>query len=553
MRTNQKLTIRSLVKNQSGMLWLALLLGLISTLSAVFLLAISGWFITAAGLAGVMGITISFNYFLPGALIRLMAILRTSGRYFEQLTAHHHLLSLLKQLRLWIWQQLIGHPFVQHLKIGSLLQRIVNDVDLINSWPLKVWMPRIYAYLSCIAYLIVIYFCAPITLIPMMSGLIINAIILPWLSYRIGRKLVWRLQMIGVYRRTRFINLFGALVTLLIRGRWQNYAQRLFNLDEKQFANEYRMQLIAAGTRHMMLAIIALTIMSSSLLAMNSLESGQINGSVFAGLLFALLGLNEVLSNLATAFIGTAQAQVGIKRLNQLQPLESITPPDVNTPSEPLKQVHLEQASIRKAGAVNGLEDMTFTIEPGSKIWLKGPSGIGKSTLLDALANQLNPDQGQITYNKTAISLEKRFSYQAQIGYLSQTPYIFNQTLANNLRLGQPGASDDDLLDVLEAVALDNWVKSLPKGIYTLLGAQGNDISGGQARRLALARVLLQRPTLMLLDEPFEGLDKQTIEIVSQALRETYAPAMLVIASHLETPMLNTFTVMELAVSSEVE
>lgn len=550
MKANQKLTIRSLTKNQSGMLWLALLLGLISTLSAVFLLAISGWFITAAGLAGVMGITISFNYFTPGALIRLMAILRTSGRYFEQLSAHHHLLSLLKELRLWIWQQLTAHPFVQHLKIGSLLQRIVNDVDLINSWPLKVWMPRIYAYVCCAAYLVVIYFWAPVTLIPMASGLIINAIILPWLSYRLGRKLVWQLQMIGVYRRTRFINLFGALVTLLIRGRWQNYAQRLFRLDEKQFACEYRMQLIAAGTRHMMLAIIALTIMSSSLLAANALESGQINGSVFAGLLFALLGLNEVLSNLATSFIGTAQAQVGIKRLNQLQPRESITPPDSNMPSEPLTKICLENASIRKAGAVNGLEDITLHIESGTQLWLKGPSGIGKSTLLDALANQLSPEQGQIIYNDMPVSLEQRMGYQAQIGYLSQTPYIFNQTLANNLRLGQPKASEDELWDVLKAVALDSWVKSLPKGIDTLLGSQGSDISGGQARRLSLARVLLQRPTLMLLDEPFEGLDKQTIEIVSKALNETYSPAMLVIASHLETPLLKSFQVIELAKSA---
>lgn len=542
MKAHQKLTLRSLTRNQSGMLWLALGLGIISTLAAILLLAISGWFITAAGLAGAMGITVTFNYFTPGALIRLMAILRTSGRYFEQLTAHHHLLTLLKELRLWIWQQLTHHALPQHLKIGALLQRIVSDVDLLNSWPLKVWMPRIYAWVACIVYLLVVQYLATPLLLPLASALVINACLLPWLSYRLGRRLVWQLQLIGVYRRSRFINLFGALITLLIRGRWQGYAQRLFSLDEKQFALEYRMQIITAATRHMMLAIIALAIMSASLIGASALENGSINGSVFAGLLFALLGLNEILANLATSFVGTAQAEVGIKRLNQLVPSKPVTPPTTDKQTVVLSEVTLNNLDVRKAGAVNGLSDLQFTFNHPSQIWLQGPSGIGKSTLLDALANQLEPQSGDILYNGEALTLPERLAYQAQIGYLSQAPYIFNQTVAANLRLGDREATDEQLHAVLKAVALENWVAQLPKGLGTLLGAQGSDISGGQARRLAFARVLLQRPTLMLLDEPFEGLDKQTIATISQTLSGDYRPPILVIASHLQTPLLQTFT-----------
>ncbi|CAG9001222.1 MAG: putative ABC transporter ATP-binding/permease protein [Candidatus Celerinatantimonas neptuna] len=547
MKSDQKLTIPSLIKNQSSMLWLALGLGLISTISAVFLLAISGWFITAAGLAGVMGMTLTFNYFTPGAIIRLMAILRTSGRYFEQLTAHHHLLSLLKDLRLWVWQQLTHHKLPQHVKVGDLLQRIVSDVDLLNRWPLQVWMPRIYAWVASLIYLIIIYIFAPATLIPMASGLIINTLILPWLSFRFGHKLIWKLQLIGVYRRSRFMNLFGALVTLSIRGRWQGYAERLFYQDQCQFNIEYRMQIIAAATRHLMLAITALTIASSSLLAATQLENGTIHGSIFAGLIFALLGLNEVFSPLAMSFIGTAQAQVGIKRLNQLQPEEPITPPTHSGQDNRLQSIELSNTDIRKQNAVKGIHRLNLHLETGAKIWLKGPSGIGKTTLLDALANQLEPESGEICYNHQSLGLNDRLNYQSQIGYLPQTPYIFNQSIRNNLRLGLAQATDEQIYQVLKGVALDEWVNELPNGIDTLLGTQGNNISGGQARRLGLARVLLQTPDVMLLDEPFEGLDKQTIGIISQTLNSACRSSMLIIASHLSVPLLNDFTKLELS------
>lgn len=546
MKPTQKLTIRTLTKTDSGMLYLALLLGLVASLSAVFLLAVSGWFITAAGLAGVTGMIVTFNYFTPGAIIRLMAILRTSGRYFEQLTAHHHLLSLLKELRLWVWQQLSRHALPQSLRIGDLLQRIVADVDLLNRWPLQVWMPRIYAWTASICYLIVVYAFAPVAIVPMASGLTINCILLPWASYLLGKKLVWQLQLIGVYRRSRFINLFGALITLLIRGRWQGYAQRLFFLDERQFSIEYRMQVIAAATRHMMLAITAVTIASSCILAAPALEADMINGSVFAGLLFALLGLNELLSPLAMSFMGTAQAEVGLKRLNQLQPENPIETPSHQDDLPALEKVEVVQADIRKQGAVNGITQLDLTIEPGQQLWLKGPSGIGKSTLLDALANQLAIDTGAIRYNGEDKNLEQRLQFQPRIGYLSQRPYIFNQSIAANLRLSDENATDDELKAVLTAVGLWEWVEQLPKQMATLLGAQGNNISGGQARRLGLARVLLQKADLLLLDEPFEGLDKRSIETVCEALQNSYKPPMLIIASHLETPWLSSFSQLEL-------
>ncbi|MFM2484114.1 amino acid ABC transporter ATP-binding/permease protein [Celerinatantimonas yamalensis] len=546
MKADQKLTIYSLIKNNPGMLWLALILGTISSLAAVFLLAVSGWFITSAGLAGAMGLTIAFNFFTPGAIIRLMAILRTSGRYAEQLTAHYHLLDLLKDLRLWVWKQLTRHALPQHLRIGALLQRIVSDVDLLNSWPLQVWMPRIYAWICVLFYLVVIDLFAHATLIPMASGLLINCIVLPWLCYKLGKRMVWQLQLIGIYRRSRFINFFGALITLSIRGRWQNYAQRLFEMDNRQFDIEYRMQVLAAATRHLMLAIIAITIMSSSILAAPQLINGTINGSVFAGLLFALLGLNEVLSPLAMSFIGTAKAQVGVKRLNQLCPDQPIAPPENHANMPELHEITFRQATIRKSGAVNGISQLDLQLSLGMQLWLRGPSGIGKSTLLDAIANQLEPESGEIDYNGQSLRHNERLRYQSQIGYLSQSPYIFNQTIAGNLRLGDEQASDEQLFAALKAVALEQWVAALPKGMNTLLGAQGSNISGGQARRLALARVLLQKPVLMLLDEPFEGLDKQTIDVISTALQGLFKPPILVVASHLDVPMFEQFQQLKL-------
>jgi ATP-binding cassette subfamily C protein CydC len=159
---------------------------------------------------------------------------------------------------------------------------------------------------------------------------------------------------------------------------------------------------------------------------------------------------------------------------------------------------------------------------------INGASGAGKSSLLQALAGDL-PYQGQVTLNNKPL---QHWQLSHCLGYLPQQPDIFDLTLAQNLRLGTPEASEQELWQVLEDVALKTWVQSQPQQLDTLLGEYGTAVSGGQGRRIALARLLLTKRPLLLLDEPFAGLDPVSCASVAAALQQRQQQGIVLIVSH---------------------
>jgi ATP-binding cassette subfamily C protein CydC len=159
---------------------------------------------------------------------------------------------------------------------------------------------------------------------------------------------------------------------------------------------------------------------------------------------------------------------------------------------------------------------------------ITGASGIGKTTLLKVLANALEPSSGSYLINQRPY-----YEWQLDecIGYLPQQFDIFDSSLASNLRLADPQASDEQLWQVLADVALADWAQQ-QNGLDTALGEYGAQISGGQARRVALARLLLAQRPILLVDEPFAGLDSASSYQVLTALRERQAHGLLIIVSH---------------------
>ena len=170
-----------------------------------------------------------------------------------------------------------------------------------------------------------------------------------------------------------------------------------------------------------------------------------------------------------------------------------------------------------------------MTVNSGTPLIIKGPSGCGKSTLLQALAGELPLQSGEIQLNGKNWF---EYDWQDQLGYLGQQLDIFDQSLAANLRLGKPEASDEELIAALDKVGLLGWLQAQPQGLDTALGEYGAAISGGQARRIALARLLLKPRRVLLLDEPFAGLDAPTRAQLWQNVREHQQQNLLIVVSH---------------------
>ena len=184
--------------------------------------------------------------------------------------------------------------------------------------------------------------------------------------------------------------------------------------------------------------------------------------------------------------------------------------------------LEVRDLSLRPLGAAHDvLTGIGFDLEAGDSLALAGPSGCGKSTLLDALAGWLPPVAGAISITEGV-----------RIGYASQRPYLFHGSIADNLRMTNPQASDAQVRAAAEDAQVMRFARKLPQGLDTTIGERGFGLSGGEARRIALARVFLRDPQLLLLDEPTAFLDPDTEAALLAALAEFARGRMLVLATH---------------------
>jgi ATP-binding cassette subfamily C protein CydCD len=178
------------------------------------------------------------------------------------------------------------------------------------------------------------------------------------------------------------------------------------------------------------------------------------------------------------------------------------------------------------------LQDFSFEMQAGEHIALVGSSGAGKSTLVALLLRFIEPEAGQITMNGKPSSEIPLAAWRSRIAWVSQNPFLFHATIAANLRLARPEASDAELAAALRLAHLDGFVQALPDGLETLIGEEGARLSAGQAQRLALARAFLKNAPLLILDEPTSSLDPQQEMLVEASLRELMRDRTVIIIAH---------------------
>lgn len=206
--------------------------------------------------------------------------------------------------------------------------------------------------------------------------------------------------------------------------------------------------------------------------------------------------------------------------------LDETSAPGV-TPEGVAPGVCVEQVTLRHPGAPSPvLHAVSLDVPPGGRLALVGPSGSGKSTLLDALAGWLTPEQGRIAIPATA-----------RVALAGQRPWLFHGSIADNLRIGAPDASDADIENAARIAQVLLFTGRLPEGLNTVIGERGFGLSGGEARRVALARALLRRPQLLLLDEPTAFLDPGTEADLLSALDAHLRDCTLIVATHSEAVM----------------
>jgi len=493
----------------------------VTVLAGIALLGLSGWFITATAIAGLsIATAVVFDVFAPAAGIRLLAILRTGSRYLERLVTHDATLAILAALREKLFRSWARPSAANALlkRPARLLFRLTADIDALDSLYLRVVVPVGAALATALVAGIALGLMSPLFGLLVALVLLVTGLGIPLSAARRSEKSMRQRAKGTEALRARTVDLVAGQTELLMAGRLEDQKLALVRADGYVAASDRKLNRIEIVTGAGF-GIVHAALLAGGLIAVGLLiQSGTIGAPVAALGMLIILGAMEPFSALRRGAMELGRTILAAKRVApQLHGNVELTSPKK---PENGTAVHLKSVSVRHDGADrDALKSLDLDIAAGERVAIVGTSGAGKSTLFNLLAGEIPADRGNVAVLPARL--------------LTQRTELFQDSLRDNLRLAHADASDQELMDALQAAGLGAFIAELPAGLDAMLGEGGLGLSGGQARRLALARLFLTDVPLWLLDEPTEGLDAATAQDVLERLTVKTGPHTLLIATHI--------------------
>jgi ATP-binding cassette subfamily C protein CydC len=519
--TDLKPILKLFMKEKKRRLLLGAVMSAATAGAGIALLGLSGWFITATAIAGASAATaITFDVFAPSAGIRLLAIGRTASRYGERLTTHDATLAVLAALRERLfrgWAQ-AGAACDLARRPARLLFRLTGDIDALDSLYLRVLVPSGVAILAAVATGIALGLMHPLFGLSAALLLIVAGLGIPLCAGRLAAAHARRRSYGIEALRARTIDLVAGQSDLLMAGRIEAQTAAIAAADRYAQDADNRLNRIESSVTFGF-GIASTLLLTGSLLAVAALaDAGTITAPVAAlGILIAFAAV-EPFGALRRGALELGRTLLAAKRIGPRLAGET----SARRHPAPAAGLAAQLAGVSAgydAAATPVLVDINLALNPGEKLAVIGTSGAGKSTLLALLAGEIEPLKGTVANDPATL--------------LTQRTELFQDTVAGNLRLACPNATESDLKSALAAAGLLADIAILPDGLDTRLGEGGMGLSGGQSRRLALARLFLRDTPLWLLDEPTEGLDRATALDVMARLSERANGRSLVITTHI--------------------
>ena len=533
-------SMREVFKRHRWRLLLATVLLFTTMLAGVGLLGLSGGFLTAAALAGALGMSGTFNFFSPSAGIRGLTMARIASRYFEKLVGHDATLRIARDLRVWFFQRALplAPARLGSSRTGELLARLITDISEVDGLMVRAISPLLALAGIALATAIgaaLIYWPAAVLLLVLA---VLVGFGVPAVAVRGGNAgEAQRAQRRAQLRTLAYEGLEGVadLTALDARDDWtlrvDAAAQQLARSDLRR-----RRRLIAGNVLHS--AIAGLGLLAMLWLALSAFEAGRVEAPFAATLVFLTVALLEVAAASGIAWQALQSARVAGRRLAEIVDQA----PAVQDPATPRKvpvavgRVEFDNVVFAWPGEARRLLDgVDLSLAPGERIAIRGDSGSGKTTLSALLLRLWDPQQGAVRYAGVDLREFTQDDWYRQIAWLPQGAPVFAGSIAENLRLGDPHASDEALWAVLEQVRLTAWARQ-QGGLSAWVGENGATMSAGQARRLALARALLRNAPIMVLDEPTEGLDVDTAHALLIDLAAALGQRSLLMITHDSLP-----------------
>ena len=517
----------------SGRLTLGILAGALAFGAGVGLVATASWLIARASqMPPVLMLAVAV------AAVRLFGIARPVLRYLGRLVSHDAAFRLVADFRVTVYERLVplAPARLGRRHRGEVLAGLVSDVDAVGDFSLRIVEPAAVAALVSAGCVGLAAAFLPSAAAVLGVGLFAAGVVAPLMAVAAARRATAGLAPLRARLSAAVVDLLAGAPDLIACSATE---RMLAQIDHKD-AELTRMARRAAWATGLGsgLAVLAAgaSVWGSAAVATPAVHRGQLPGVALAVVVLLPLAAFEALVPLPQAAVLVTPVRSAARRLFGLLDEQ----PAVRVPSTPRPlpagPYPIELRSVAARWTTTGrcvLDDLDLTLLPGDHVAITGASGSGKSTLAAVLLRFLDPEDessvllGGIDFRQLAAEDVRRV-----IGCVAADAHIFASDLRENLRLARPQATDPELVAVLHRVRLGGWYSVLPAGLATWLGEGGSLISGGERRRIALARALLADQPVLVLDEPTEGLDGPTATALMADLLRTTSGRTVVLLSN---------------------
>lgn len=522
---------------------LIVILGVLTILSASMLMFTSGYLISKSALRPENILMV----YVPVVGVRTFGISRAVIHYVERLVGHDTILRILSRMRVRLYRLLEPQAlrFSSRFKTGDLLAVLADDIEHLQDVYIRTVFPAIVALVLYAGSIVAIGLFDPVFALLMAAYVFLLLFVLPVVSLLLMKR---KNREIKQERAALYQKLTDAVLGMgewFISGRQKDFLAG-YEQDEAKVDRVDR-SLKSWGRLRVFISQVIVGVVVMSMIAWSAQQyaGGRIEVMFIAAFVLVVFPLMDAFLPISEAVERIPQYEQSVQRLNEVAGGDEavrvtgsgMTREQALAAVKGGVRVKLDHVSFSYGndhiGEMPTVSGLSLDVPQGSKVAVIGRSGAGKSTLLNLIQGVLQPSDGKVTLNGIDAAAYGD-GMSSVVSVLNQSPHLFDTTLANNLRLGRPDASDEELRAAVERARLGPLVDSLPAGLNTRMQETGQRFSGGERQRVALARILLQDTPVVILDEPTVGLDPTTErELLSTIFASLQGKTLIWVTHHL--------------------